>query len=61
MVVFSNFFVLYFGLNYASLFCVILVSGRRRVYIYVYIYILGHTMKSVFWNLWLENSNIINV
>ena len=34
MVVFSNFSVVYFGLNHSSLFCVILVSGRRRIYIY---------------------------
>ena len=33
MVVFSNVLVVYFGLNYSSLFCVILVSGRRRIYI----------------------------
>ena len=32
MVVFSNFLVVYFGLNYSSLFCVILVSSRRRIY-----------------------------
>ena len=35
MVVFSNFLVVYFGLNYSSLFCVILVSGRRRIYMYI--------------------------
>ena len=23
---------MYFGLNYSSLFCVVLVSGRRRIY-----------------------------
>ena len=35
MVVFSNFLVVYFGLDYSSLFCVILVSSRRRIYIYI--------------------------
>ena len=35
MVVFSNFLVVYFGLNYSSLFCVILVSSRRRIYMAV--------------------------
>ena len=52
MVVFSNFLVVYFGLNYSSLFGVILVSSRRRIYIYIYtpiyiyalnIYIYIHT------------------
>ena len=35
MVVFSKFLAAYFGLNYSSLFCVILVSGRRRIYIII--------------------------
>ena len=39
MVVLSNFLVVYFGLNYSSLFCVILVSSRRRIYILVEMYV----------------------